>query len=107
MSRLAGVSIALWLSVLPAFAEQAAGPKAFLRQGTQGYYVALVLDPGQATSVPLTLPLAGMSASIISYRVLVLCRAGAELFALKHVLTPSDTDVIQIARSRAAAGGMS
>jgi hypothetical protein len=52
MSRLAGVSIALWLSVLPAFAEQAAGPKAFLRQGTQGYYVALVLDPPAAPNTP-------------------------------------------------------
>jgi hypothetical protein len=50
MSRVICTAFALSLSAAPALAGQGTGgePKAFLRAGTDGYYVALVLDPPAA-----------------------------------------------------------
>ena len=54
MSRAICATLALSLSAVPALAGQgtSADPKAFLRAGTDGYYVALVLDPPAAPGTP-------------------------------------------------------
>ena len=71
-------AFAFSLSVVPALAGQGAGadPKAFLRAGPNGYYVALVLDPPAA---PGTLP-SSVSASVYRSGKLLaqIVRAGDE-----------------------------
>ena len=54
MSRSICTAIALSLSAVPALGgqETSGDPKAFLRAGTDGYYVALVLDPPAAPDTP-------------------------------------------------------
>jgi hypothetical protein len=51
----------------------------------------LFLAVGESKNLVLALPLAGHAPGVLSYRLVLLCRAGVELFALKHVITPADT----------------
>jgi hypothetical protein len=54
----------------------------------------LFLAAGESQRLEFALPLTGRAPGVLSYRLVVLCRAGVELFALKHLLTPADTAAI-------------
>jgi len=64
--------------------------------------LSLSLAPGHVEDVRFTVPLGSHDAGVLSYRVVVLCRAGVEFVALKHVLTPIDKAAVA-----AAADGLS
>jgi hypothetical protein len=51
--------------------------------------VDVITPPGSTTSLRFNTPLDPRLPGVISYRLLVLCDAGVELFALKHVVEPA------------------
>lgn len=65
------------------------------RQGSPGDNagpVAVTLPPGSLERLHFNSPLNPGRPGVISYRVLVLCNAAVEFFALKYVLEPTDGD---------------
>lgn len=69
--------------------------------------LSVILPPGEVKSLRFNTPLNLAAAGVISYRLLVLCRAGVAMLALKHLVTPVGVAVSSVDTAHTAAGGLS